>query len=184
MRGGPGWGAGLAWRHHGPAARASPASRRVDGLERCPPRKGNLSAPPLGRMVTASCFPVWAGREEPSSQLWAVKSDCGERAGDPRCRLAQPAGERARIFLDLKGRPLLPPLLLVLRDSPGLGGLFRKPVWPVTSFNYHCEVFKVHLQVTSFQPQSNQAVDNFGPFSSMNTEAQRASVSCPGTPRK
>ena len=77
--GGPGWGAGLAWRHHGPAARASPASRRVDGLERCPPRKGNLSAPPLGRMVTASCFPVWAGREEPCSQLWAVKSDAAGR---------------------------------------------------------------------------------------------------------
>ena len=77
---GPGWGAGrsLVRQRHGPAARAS-ASRRVDGLERCPPRKGNLSAPPLGRMVTASCFPVWAGREEPCSQLWAVKFDAAGR---------------------------------------------------------------------------------------------------------
>ena len=77
----PGWGAGcsLGRQHHRPVARPSPASRRVDGLERCPPRKGNLSAPPLGRMVTASCFPVWAGREEPCSRLWAVKFDAAGR---------------------------------------------------------------------------------------------------------
>lgn len=46
-----------------------PASRRVDDLERCPPGKENLLAPPPGRVVAASCFPAWAAREELRSQL-------------------------------------------------------------------------------------------------------------------
>lgn len=55
----------LRWAGSQPSA----VSRRPDGLERCPPGKGNLSAPPPDRVEAASCFPAWAGREEPSSQL-------------------------------------------------------------------------------------------------------------------
>lgn len=114
----PGWGTGhsLVQRAWG---QCFTSIQRIDGLERCPPRKGNLSAPPLGRVGTASCFPAQTGREEPSSQLWAVPSDTACRAG---LWLKVSSGSDSRRengdFLGSE-RLLLSPLLLVPWESSG-----------------------------------------------------------------
>lgn len=87
------------------------ASRKADGLEGCPPRRGSLPAPPPGRVEAASCFPAWAGREELCSQPWAGQPDTwGERDQDLSCpRLRSENG----VFLRSERVPL-PPLLMLL----------------------------------------------------------------------
>lgn len=141
----PGWGPGcsLVQRAWG---QCFTCIQRVDGLERCPPRKGNLSAPPLGRVEAASCFPAQAGREEPYSQLWAVLSDtvgvsCGSDCG----------GENGN-FLGFE-RLLLSPLLLGPWDSSGNRcGPSRKLLWLIVSdlTTANTVVNKAYLHITSF----------------------------------
>lgn len=88
--------------------------------------EGNLSAPPLGRVRAASCFPAQAGREEPCSQLWVVPFR--ERDGDEGV-LAQTSEERLG-----SQRLLLLPLLLGLWDnSRSWSGGSRKLVWLMAS---------------------------------------------------